>query len=329
VGCLGGPQRTAMSRMLPPPPRVACMAFRGALSAPALIRHAVGVAAAAAAAVAEASSSSSAAVSTISSTTVTSTTSTINSSANVRDNTYSDPDPDNLALKLVVPLLAFGLFFAFACCAVYRPQDCVDLKADLQRECLCMLLFHKRRSLRTSSQEQISERHEAAVARRRQRELNELLGGAGFNAALDALGGDGVAGRNNGGNVNAEINAPPPHGVDAEAVVVVIAPDGDPSPPLPANGDAVALGLDHDDEYRRADRPELAPPLLLQPLLPTSHEPVVQDSDQDDLSDVPVRAETDGLLSSPTDGDASSDVRVAWGSPHHDVDDVAVGESSV
>lgn len=106
---------------------------------------------------------------------------------------YDDPDPDHKLLQVIVPILAFLLFFAFACCAIYRPDDCHELWDDLKRECACWMT-------RRDSGEDGGETRRDLIARRRQvrelreqAELNELLGVQGLRdaAVAAALGGRG------------------------------------------------------------------------------------------------------------------------------------------
>lgn len=91
---------------------------------------------------------------------------------------YNDPDPDNTLLQVVVPLLAFALFFSFACCAIFRPMDCRELGADLYRECSCWMAEKES----VTGDREMSPREIAAVRlreareRREQVQLHELLG---------------------------------------------------------------------------------------------------------------------------------------------------------
>eukprot|EP00035_Acanthoeca_spectabilis_P029950 m.7095 g.7095 ORF g.7095 m.7095 type:complete len:283 (+) comp3911_c0_seq2:3061-3909(+) len=232
-------------------------------------------------------------------TTLTSTTSTINASDLIRDDTYTDPDPDNLAIKLIVPLMAFGLFFAFACCAIYRPADCADLRRDLQRECVCS--FCRKRTYRTPTRAQIEERRVSAIALRRQRDLNELLGGAGFNAIVDGL---------DDGPIEAEQLDVQDDARRAAAIAI-----GNAAVAPAEVGEAAAQGefeMEHGpledfrspeelDPERAVARPEHA---LLAPLLALPDQPILQDSDAELES---VRVESDRLLISPDPDHNSGD----------------------
>eukprot|EP00041_Stephanoeca_diplocostata_P011900 m.197408 g.197408 ORF g.197408 m.197408 type:complete len:369 (+) comp18718_c0_seq1:330-1436(+) len=104
---------------------------------------------------------------------------------------YDDPDPDHKLLQVIVPILAFLLFFAFACCAMYRPDDCHELWNDMKRECTCWMVRHNSSEDGGESRRDLVARRRQARQLREQAELNELLGVQGLrDAAVAAAHGD-------------------------------------------------------------------------------------------------------------------------------------------
>lgn len=133
----------------------------------------------------------------------------------------------------------------------------------------------------------------SAIALRRQRDLNELLGGAGFNAIVDGL---------DDGPIEAEQLDVQDDARRAAAIAI-----GNAAVAPAEVGEAAAQGefeMEHGpledfrspeelDPERAVARPEHA---LLAPLLALSDQPILQDSDAELES---VRVESDRLLISP------------------------------